>query len=57
MSVNRNVVDEMMLIVKKFEASKDNRTIFLHCYSMMTANMLVAIEQNKFHDISWYINF
>lgn len=53
MEVNSGVVDKMMVIVRKFEANKDNRTIFLHCYSMMTANMLVAIEQNKFHDTVW----
>tara|TARA_R110002049_G_scaffold91682_2_gene228225 strand:- start:2183 stop:2881 length:699 start_codon:yes stop_codon:yes gene_type:complete len=53
MEVNNSVVDKMMETVKKFEANKDNRTIFLHCYSMMTANMLLAIEQNKFHDTQW----
>ena len=53
MEVNNSVVDKMMGIVKRFEANKDNRTIFLHCYSMMTANMLVAIEENKFHDSQW----
>lgn len=53
MSIDRGVIDKMMVIAKKFEENKDNRAIFLHCYSMMTDNMLGAIEQNKFHDISW----
>ncbi len=53
MLINRSVVDKMMVIAKEFEANKDNRTIFLHCYSMMTSNMLVAIEQKKFEDNSW----
>lgn len=53
MTVNSGVVDKMIAIAKEFEANKDNRTIFLYCYSMMTGNMLVAIEQNKFHDDKW----
>ena len=53
MTLNRDVVDKMMGIVKKFEERKDNRTIFLHCYSMMTENMLIALEENKFQDRQW----
>lgn len=53
MSVNSGVVDKMLVIAKGFEAEKDNRTIFLYCYSMMTGNMLKSIEQNKFYDNEW----
>ncbi len=43
----------MLAVAKKFESEEDNRTIFLYCYSMMTGNMLKAIEQDKFNDNKW----
>ena len=32
---------------------EDHRVIFLHCYLLMTHNMLAAIEQKEFHDPAW----
>jgi hypothetical protein len=43
----------MMATARELEANQDNRTIFLYCYSMMTSNMLVAIEEQRFHDNEW----
>ncbi len=53
MSIDRGVVEKMLAIAGTFEMNKDNRTIFLYCYSMMTDNMLMAIEQNRFQDNVW----
>ena len=32
---------------------EDHRVIFLHCYLMMTLNMLAAIEREEFQDPAW----
>ncbi len=32
---------------------EDHRVIFLHCYLLMTDNMLAAIERQEFHDSAW----
>ncbi len=32
---------------------EDHRVIFLHCYLLMTLNMLAAIERQEFHDPAW----
>lgn len=53
MEVNRGVILKMTTIADKFEAAKDRRTIFLQCYTMMTSNMLDALEENQFHDHQW----
>jgi hypothetical protein len=49
----RDVIEKMMATARELEANQDNRTIFLYCYSMMTSNMLVAIEEQRFHDNEW----
>lgn len=53
MAANPSVVDKMLTIIEEFEGKRDNRTIFLQCYSMMTANVLTAIEQDRFKDPVW----
>ncbi|MEZ5004164.1 MAG: DUF5995 family protein [Chitinophagales bacterium] len=53
MATHRAVVEKMLDLAKTFEAKQDNRTIFLYCYSMMTDNMLLAIEQERFKDNAW----
>lgn len=47
------VVERMQQLVNQWEAAADQRFIFLSCYTMMTRNMLVAIERNEFHDPAW----
>lgn len=32
---------------------EDHRVIFLHCYLLMTVNMLAAIQRQEFHDPGW----
>jgi hypothetical protein len=32
---------------------EDHRAIFLHCYLLMTVNMLAAIQRQEFHDPAW----
>jgi hypothetical protein len=36
-----------------WKAVDDKREVFLHCYSLMTANMYAGIEQGKFQDNGW----
>jgi hypothetical protein len=31
----------------------DHRVVFLKCYSLMTGNMLAAIDRQEFHDSAW----
>ena len=39
--------------IMSWNEKNDQRHVFLSCYRMMTANMLQAIEENKFHDREW----
>lgn len=39
-----------------WEQAGDRRYIFLRCYSMMTANMLEALQQDRFHHRYWVEN-
>ena len=39
--------------IMSWNEKNDQRHVFLSCYRMMTANMLLAIEENKFHDRDW----
>jgi hypothetical protein len=32
---------------------EDHRVVFLHCYLLMTNNMLAAIQRQEFHDSAW----
>lgn len=47
------VVDRMQHYIDLWEAAVDQRVIFLSCYSMMTRNMLTAIERGEFDDAEW----
>lgn len=54
MSESDSLVYERMLSrIKQWEAQSDKRAIFLVCYSMMTRNMLLAIERKEFRDPAW----
>lgn len=43
----------MLQLAQDWDTQKDARAIFLHCYRMMTSNMLIAIEAQRFHDNDW----
>jgi len=47
------VIERMLDMIKQWEDQSDQRAIFLNCYSMMTRNMLSAIEQHEFKDPAW----
>jgi len=47
------LVDKMDSLAKEWEMREDNRGIFLRCYCMMTANMVAALEANRFRDADW----
>jgi hypothetical protein len=49
----RPVVQRMMLLTQQWEAAQDRRAIFLGCYTLMTRNMLDAIDAGRFHDGGW----
>lgn len=50
------VLQRMSSLVTEWEQAHDRRSIFLGCYQLMTANMLGAIEQARFHDDEWVSN-
>lgn len=47
------ILERMLEMIKYWEDQSDQRAIFLNCYSMMTRNMLSAIEQGEFNDSEW----
>ena len=47
------MLQQMDAHVRNWQQQDDQRHVFLTCYRMMTANMLLAIEENKFHDREW----
>lgn len=49
----RNSLTRMHAQLNTWELAKDRRSIFLSCYSLMTNNMLAAIQQNRFRDNVW----
>lgn len=48
-----DMLQQMDAHVRNWQQKNDQRQVFLSCYRMMTANMLLAIEENKFHDREW----
>ncbi len=47
------VLLQMDQYIQAWQQSDDQRHIFLSCYRMMTANMLQAVEANRFQDKEW----
>lgn len=47
------VIERMRSLIQLWEDQSDQRAIFLSCYSMMTSNMLSAIERQEFNDPVW----
>lgn len=50
---NSDIISRMQDQVRHWEAADDQRAIFLECYTLMTGNMLSAIEAGRFNDGEW----
>lgn len=53
MQDDRPAVDRMAELLAQWEQAGDRRAIFLGCYTMMTRNMLAALDMSRFHDPRW----
>lgn len=53
MTVQRPITERMRTLIHGWTQAHDRRAIFLHCYMLMTGNMLIAIESGEFHDPDW----
>ena len=47
------IVVRMSTLTQQWEEASDRRAIFLGCYTLMTRNMLAAIDAGRFHDGEW----
>ena len=47
------VIRQMRQRIERWQADADPRAVFLHCYMLMTANMLDAIDAGEFEDSEW----
>lgn len=47
------ILEKMVNLSFHWESSGDQRFAFLKCYGMMTANMLIAVDQDQFVDADW----
>lgn len=53
MNANDPVLNKMGVFVERWKTANDSRYVFLSCYSMMSSNMIVALEKNEFYDSKW----
>lgn len=56
MKPQENVLQRMEQHIIDWQETGDQRHVFLSCYRLMTANMLTAVEENRFHDKAWVNN-
>lgn len=47
------IIARMRSVCRGWDAAADQRSIFLTCYAMMTANMLAGIDRREFDDPDW----
>lgn len=47
------IISRMKQQADSWAAAQDHRSVFLECYSLMTGNMLVAIDEGRFKDGVW----
>jgi AcrR family transcriptional regulator len=47
------IMDRMQSQLSSWKEAGDSRAVFLECYSMMTDNMIQAIQAGEFHDAQW----
>jgi hypothetical protein len=50
---SNSVIGRMERLLAGWETSRDRRLIFLHCYKLMTANILTAVQNGEFEDNAW----
>ena len=50
------LIDRMKRQVKVWQKVGDRRSIFLHCYSLMSGNVLAAVRARQFADSDWVAN-
>lgn len=48
-----HVTERMQNLVDQWKDAGDGRAVFLHCYLLMTQNMLSAIDDRQFNDSVW----
>lgn len=53
MQDNRPAVERMAALLAQWEGAGDRRALFLGCYTLMTRNMLAALDAGRFHDARW----
>ncbi len=53
MNHKQSIIQKMQTRAHQWETQKDPRAIFLRCYSMMSANMLQALADNRFQNKEW----
>jgi hypothetical protein len=46
-------VARMVALAEGWQQAGDRRSIFLECYTLMTGNMLRAVQAGRFHDAPW----
>src|SRR5687768_14585681 len=51
--MSQTVIEKMQALIDYWEQGFDRRSIFLSCYTMMTRNMLIAVEKEEFEDCVW----
>lgn len=47
------LIQRMSSLITQWEQAHDRRSIFLSCYRLMTTNVLVAVDEHRFHDGQW----
>jgi hypothetical protein len=47
------IIDRMSTQLAGWQDTADQRSVFLQCYTLMTRNMLVAVDAGTFHDGVW----
>ncbi|PHN07070.1 DUF5995 family protein [Flavilitoribacter nigricans] len=48
-----DIIQQMKQQTRTWEDAQDRRAIFLECYTLMTGNMLRAIDDRRFRDCTW----
>ena len=50
---SKGIIRRMQALTHEWKDNRDNRWVFLNCYTLMTENMLLGIEEGVFHDKEW----
>ncbi|MFL7867278.1 MAG: DUF5995 family protein [Anaerolineales bacterium] len=53
MTNTTEVIEQMDVLVAQWQATGDDKALFLDCYRMMTGNVLMAIKAHGFNDSDW----